>query len=218
MIEVVIVDDHPVVRAGLRQILGATGEARVTAEFASAEELLSRLADLACDLVLLDLRLPGIDGLEALRRIRRLRPGLPVLVLSVYAEEQFALRALKAGASGYLAKEGAPEELVRAVRRVAAGGRFLSASFAERLALRSLGGRADRLPHEQLSERELQVLCLLAGGLAQAEIARRLGLSAKTVATYRRRIAEKTGLATTAELVAYAVRNGLCEEGRPSSP
>lgn len=218
MIAVVIVDDHPVVRAGLREILGATADARVTAEFASAEELLACLADLACDLLLLDIRLPGIDGLEALRRIRRLRPGLPVLVLSVYAEEQFALRALKAGASGYLAKESAPEELIRAVRRVAAGGRFLSAAFAEKLAYTSLVAKADRLPHERLSDRELQVLRLLAGGMSQAEIARRLGLSAKTVATYRGRIAVKTGLATTAEMVAYAVRNGLCEEGRPSSP
>ncbi|MEJ5360307.1 MAG: response regulator transcription factor [Desulfobacterales bacterium] len=217
MIDVVIVDDHPVVRAGLREILGATGEARVAAEFASAEELLSRLAGLACDLVLLDIRLPGIDGLEALRRIRRLRPGLPVLILSVYAEEQFALRALRAGASGYLTKESAPEELLRALRRVASGGRFLSASFAEKLALSPFGGKTHRLPHERLSDRELQVLCLLAGGIPQAEIARRLRLSPKTVATYRSRIAEKIGLATTAELIAYAIRNGLCEEGKPSS-
>lgn len=217
MIEVVIVDDHPVVRAGIRQILAATADVRVTAEFASAEELLDQLCALRCDLLLLDIRLPGIDGLEALRRIQRLRPGLPVLVLSIYAEEQFALRALKSGAAGYLAKESAPEELLRAVRRVAAGGRFLSASFAEKLAL-DFGGRADRLPHEKLSDRELQVLCLLAGGRSQAEIARLLGLSAKTVATYRSRIGHKMGLSTTAELIAYAVRNGLCEEGGPSIP
>ncbi len=217
MIEVVIVDDHPVVRAGIRQIFAGTADARVTAEFASAEELLERLGELRCDLLLLDIRLPGIDGLEALKRIHRLRPGLPVLVLSIYAEEQFALRALKAGASGYLAKESAAEELIRAVRRVAAGGRFLSASFAEKLAL-EFGGRADRMPHENLSDRELQVLILLADGRSQAEIARLLGLSPKTVATYRSRIGRKLGLANTAELIAYAVRNRLAEEGGSSTP
>ncbi len=217
MIDVVIVDDHPVVRAGIRQIFAASAEARVTAEFASAEEFLDRLGALRFDLVLLDLRLPGIDGLEALRRLKRLRPGIPVLVLSIYAEEQFALRALKAGASGYLAKESAPEELIRAVRRVAAGGRFLSASFAEKLAW-EFGGRPDRLPHENLSDRELQVLILLAAGRSQSEIARLLGLSAKTVATYRSRIGRKLGLANTAELIAYAVRNRLAEEGGSSSP
>jgi DNA-binding NarL/FixJ family response regulator len=209
MIRVIIADDHPVVRAGIKQVLSESAEIQVTAEMGSGEALIEEVRKNDYDVVLLDITMPGIGGLETLKRLKALKPELPVLMLSVHSEDQFALRTMKAGAAGYLTKESAPVELVRAIRQVVGGRKYLSLGFSEKLATELHQG-INRLPHERLSDREMQVLCMMAAGKTASGIAAELNLSVKTVSTYRARIIEKTGMATNAELIAYAVKNEIC--------
>jgi DNA-binding NarL/FixJ family response regulator len=210
MIGVFIADDHPVVRQGIRQIVAATEDITVVDEATTGHETLQRLSDVQCDLVLLDLSLPDIDGLDLLKQLKREHPQRPILILTMHSEDQFALRALKAGASGYLTKESAPAELVGAVRKVVAGGRYISQRLAESLAAH-LGPDAEKPVHERLSDREYQVLRLIAAGRSTRDISTQLSLSSKTVSTYRARLLDKMEMKTSAELMAYAVRHHLAD-------
>ncbi|HEV2982738.1 MAG TPA: response regulator transcription factor [Vicinamibacterales bacterium] len=210
MIGVFIADDHPVVRQGIRQIVASTDDIKVVDEATTGHEALERLAASTCDLVLLDLSLPDIDGLDLLKQLRREHPRRPILILTMHSEDQFALRALKAGASGYLTKESAPGELVDAVRKVVAGGRYISQRLAETLAAH-LGPDAEKPAHERLSDREYQVLRLIAAGRSTRDISAQLALSMKTISTYRARLLDKMGMKTSAELTAYAVRYHLAD-------
>jgi len=209
MIEVMIVDDHPVVRMGLREILNGERDIRVTAEAETAEEVLPLARTRHFDAVVLDLILPCRSGFDLLQDLHYEFPALPVLIMSVHPEEQFAARVLKAGASGYLMKDSAPEELVRAIRRIHKGGRYISLSFAEQLA-RNIGG-ADHPPHEKLSNREFQILLMIAKGQTIKGIAESLHISEKTVSTYRCRILMKLNLNANAELATYTLREGLIQ-------
>ena len=210
MTRVVIADDHPIVRQGLRQIIADAGDVVVAAEATTGSELLALLPGVRCDIVLLDLSMPGSDGLDVLKTLRRDWPHTPVLVLTMHSEDQFAVRSLKAGASGYLTKDSAPSELMGAIRRIVAGGRYITPSIADRL-VEQLDASAQRPPAERLSDREYQVLRLIAAGKTTREIARALAVSQKTIGTYRTRIREKLHLQTTAELLAFAVRNQLTD-------
>ncbi len=210
MIRVLVVDDHAVVREGLKRILADAGDIAVVGEAVSEEQALREAGKRNCDVVVTDITLPGRGGLELLKDLKRDHPRVPVLVLSVHAEEQFALRALKAGAAGYLTKETAPEELVLAIRKAARGGRYMSAAVAEQLANR-LSADAEVPPHQLLSDREFQVLTMIAQGKTLRAAADELSLSIKTVATYRTRLLEKLELNNTAEMIAYAIRNRLAD-------
>jgi DNA-binding NarL/FixJ family response regulator len=206
MVRVLIADDHPIVRRGLKQIVADQPDMTV-AEAGDGPEAL-RLADKGkFDVVLLDINMPGISGLDVLSRIRSRQPGLPVLVLSAHSEAEFAVRILKAGASGYLNKELAPEELVKAIRRVIGGKKYVSPAVAELLA-DSLGNDEDE-PHASLSDREYQVMLLIAAGKTVSEIAEEIALSVKTVSTYRARILEKMNLKNNAELMRYVIENKI---------
>jgi two-component system, NarL family, invasion response regulator UvrY len=210
MIRVLIADDHAVVREGLRQIIAKQSDMAVTEEAASGPEVLNKIRDASYDVVLLDLSMPGRSGLEILGEIKRERPDLHVLILSVYAESLYAVRALKAGASGYLTKDSAPEQLVEAIRKVARGGKYISPTLAERLAY-ELESDSDKPPHEKLSDREYQVLCMLASGKTVKEIAEELSLSVPSISTYRARVLEKMNMKNNAELAHYAIRSGLVD-------
>ena len=207
---VLICDDHPIVRKGLREILQEEGPAVTIGEAASAEDALDLARKQSWDAVMLDITMPGRSGLELLKQLREERPNLPVLVLSVHPAEQYALRVLRAGASGYLTKESAPDELLTAVRRILRGGRYISPSVGETLAA-DLGRRGDELPHQTLSDREFEILRLLASGKRPSEIADELHLSVKTVSTYRARVLQKLKLQTTAQLMRYAIKHGLVD-------
>jgi two-component system, NarL family, invasion response regulator UvrY len=206
--QILIVDDHTVVREGLKRILADVDNIQVMAEAGNASEALALLRERNFDLVLLDLSLPGRTGLELLRMIKDEQPKLPVLVLSAYAEDQYAVRALRDGADGFLNKQSAPELLVTAIRKVASGGKYVSATLAERLA-QEIGGRTDKPLHEALSDREFVVLKMIASGKNLNQIAEELCISPKTVSTYRARIIEKTGLQSNAELIRYALEQQL---------
>ena len=208
MIKVLVADDHAVVRRGLRQILAETPDILVGAEAATAEEARRFVREQRFTAVVLDVNLPGSSGLELLAEIRRERPELPILVLTVYSEEQYAIRAIKAGAAGFLTKESAPDKLVEAVRKVAGGGRYVSAELAETLAS-LLAGEKGGAVHERLSDREFEILRILASGKTVSEAAQLLSLSVKTVSTHRTRILKKMEMRTNAELMHYAMRNGL---------
>ena len=210
MTRVLIVDDHDVVRRGLREILTARLGKVAVSEAKDAGEAIDLLSKHDWELVLLDINLPGRSGLEVLEQAKGLRPKTPVLVLTSYPEEQFALRAFKLGASGYITKQSVTDELVTAVQRVLAGGKYVTGALAERLAS-CLGHPDEQAPHEALSQRELQVLRLIAVGKSIKETADELALSEKTVATYRTRIAEKIGLKTNVEIARYALKQGLVE-------
>jgi two-component system invasion response regulator UvrY len=210
MIRVLIADDHAVVRQGLRQILGDTPEMVVAGEATTGQEVLDKVRAETWDVVVLDISMPDRSGLDVLKALKAERPKLPVLVLSMYAEDQYAMRVLKAGASGYLAKSSAADELVKAVRKVAVGGRYVSPFLAEKMAF-EIGADSSKLPHETLSDREFQVLRLIAAGKPVKEIAAELALSAKTVSTYRARLLEKMELRTNAELIHYAIQNHLID-------
>ena len=208
MLRILIADDHSVVRKGLRQILiegfpGATIE-----EVADAEDMIKKIMQSDWDVVISDLSMPGRSGLEALQQIKQINSKIPVLILSIHPEEQYALRVLKAGASGYLNKDMAPEELVNAVQRVMLGKKYITASIAEKLAS-VLDQDSDKAPHEYLSDREFMVLKLLAAGKSVSEIAESLFLSVTTVSTYRARIMAKMNMKNNADLTLYAVENKL---------
>lgn len=210
MIRALIADDHAVLRRGLADVLGRTNDIVVKGEAATCREVLAKIRQDGWDVVVLDLNFPDGNGLDVLREIRRERPKLPVLILTVDPEDQFAVRALRSGASGYVTKESALEELVQAVRKVVAGGRYVSTKLAERLAT-MIDRDIDQLPHDQLSEREFQVFRLLASGRTVSQVAEDLHLSVKTVSTYRSRVLEKMSLRTNADLTMYAVRNGIVD-------
>jgi two-component system, NarL family, invasion response regulator UvrY len=208
MIRIAIADDHPIVREGLRRIATEGAGIGVTGEAANAAELFVLLGRAAADVVLLDVSMPGSTLVETLNRLKADHPTVRVLVLSVHPEDQWAVRALRAGAAGYLTKDHSPEQLVDAIRRVARGGKYVSATLAEKLA-GLMDTAAAQAPHERLSDREFEVLRALGSGMAVKDIAEQLRLSAKTVSTYRSRLIEKMGLRTNADLVRYVVDHGL---------
>jgi DNA-binding NarL/FixJ family response regulator len=210
MLKILIADDHPIVRTGLKQILDEAPVKIASEEAKDGNEVLRKTAGQAYDLILLDIAMPGVNGLDCLKQIKKQNPGLPVLIISMYPEEQYAVRALKAGASGYLTKQSAPDELLQAIHKVLAGGKYVSASLAEKLAWRLEDDGAAN-PHEALSDREYEVLCLIASGKTASQIALQLCLSVKTVSTYRVRILEKMKLKNNAELTHYAVKNHLVD-------
>jgi DNA-binding NarL/FixJ family response regulator len=211
MVRVLLADDHAVVRAGLREILADTGDIAVAGEAANGQEVLALVRAHDYDLAVLDMSMPGRNGIELIKLVKAEKPGLRILVLSMHSEEQYAVRALKAGASGYLSKDSAADQLVAAIRRIAAGGAYVSPETAERLAL-DANRPSDALPHTRLSDREFQVFQLIANGGAVGEIAKRLSLSVKTVSTHKTRIMEKMGLANQAELIRYALEHKLLDE------
>ena len=210
MIRIFIADDHPIVRQGLRRIVAADPGLVVAGEAGDAEELLTALDRTVTDLVLLDVSMPGGPFLDTLQRLRAKHPTVRVLVLSVHPEDQWAVRALRAGASGYLTKDHSPDQLLEAIRRVYRGGKYVSPTLAEHLAKQLDGaGGGQRAPHELLSDREFEVMRRLGSGLTVSQIATELEISAKAVSTYRTRILEKMSVTTNAELVRYAATHGL---------
>lgn len=210
MIKVFIADDHSIVREGLKQILTDTPDMSLMGEASTGPEALSKIRKNRYDVVVLDLSLPGISGLDVLKQIKSEKPDTQVLILSIYPEEQYAVRVLKAGAAGYMSKETAPDELVEAIRKVSVGRKYVSTALAEKLAF-DLDLETDNELHEALSDREFQVMCLIASGKRMTDIASELSLSVKTVSTYRTRILEKMKMKTNAELMHYAMKHGLVE-------
>lgn len=208
MIRLAIADDHPIVREGLRRIASDGVGISVTGEASTAAELFRLLARVAVDVVLLDVSMPGSTFVETLKELREKHPSVKVLVLSVHPEDQWAMRALRAGAAGYLTKDHSPEELVGAIRRVAGGGKYVSAPLAEKLA-GLIDHDSKRAPHERLSDREFEVLRALGSGMAVKDVAEQLNLSAKTISTYRARLLEKMSLKSRADLVRYVVEHDL---------
>jgi two-component system, NarL family, invasion response regulator UvrY len=210
LIHVLLADDHPIVRSGLKHVLQQEPDFSPPGEAESSDQVLQQIEEHSYDLVVLDIGMPGRNGLETLAEIRKRRPGLPVLVLSMHAEEVYAIRAIKAGASGYLTKNSPPSELIKAIRRVLSGKKYVSLALAEVLA-NSVESGSDRAPHEKLSEREYHVVCRIAAGKSVSEIAEETSLSIKTISTYRARALEKMKMRTNAELTRYAIHTGLVE-------
>ncbi len=211
MTRILLVDDHEVVRRGLKQILREAIADAFFGDAASGEEAVKKAREEEWGILILDISLPGMSGLDALKELRQIRPKLPVLVLSMYSEEQFAVRALRAGAAGYLTKKTAAADLVTAVRKLLAGGRYVTPTLAEKLA-GEIGNASGLPPHELLSDREFQVFRLLAAGKTVKATAQCLGLSVPTISTYRTRILEKMGLTENFDLVQYAIVNRLFDE------
>jgi two-component system, NarL family, invasion response regulator UvrY len=210
MHNILVVDDHAVVRQGIISILERSLSGAFSCdEAATASEAEAKVAALKYDVVLLDVSMPGMSGLELLEKLHSERPGLRVLVLSMHPEEQYAVRALSLGAAGYLTKESAPAELVLAVNKVLAGGRYISSSLADRLADYMVSGKETTLPHEALSNRERQVLIMIGAGMVPKQIGAELGISEKTVSTYRSRILLKLEMTSTTELIRYVVKHNL---------
>jgi DNA-binding NarL/FixJ family response regulator len=208
MIQVIIADDHPVLRRGIKNILEEEGDIEVVAEAGNGQELLQKIARASCDVVLLDINMPGRDGLDTLSELHRANPKLPVLVLSVYPEDQFGPRVLKSGAAGYMNKESACDQLITAIRKVCTGGKYISPGLAEKLA-NDLAADNNLSPHEKLSDREYQVMRMIGSGKTVGEIARELCLSEKTISTHRARILEKMEMKSNAQLTYYAIHNNL---------
>ena len=210
MIKVLVADDHPLLRSGLRYVLEKEPDFAPPGEAGDAEEVLELLEQRNWDVLVLDIAMPGRSGLETLSEIRKRRPALPVLILSVHSEDQYAIRAIKAGASGYLTKNDATAELVRAIRRILSGKKYVSQAMAEVLAHLIESGE-QRPPHEALSDREYHVVCAIASGKSVSQIAEETSLSVKTVSTYRTRALEKMNMHSNAELTRYAIRTGLVD-------
>jgi len=209
MIKVSIADDHRIVREGLRRILAEAPDIKVMDEAGDGREIIEKIRSNRPDVVLMDISMPDMDGLDATKQIHALFPELPILILTVHSARQYASRILRAGARGYLNKQAAPEELIDAVRKVFAGRRYLSPEVSEELALQLIGEGADFSPVESLSDRELQILCLIAKGRKATEIAEELCLSIKTVNTYRARVLYKLHLRNNADLTRFAIKNNL---------
>ncbi|MBI3546633.1 MAG: response regulator transcription factor [Gammaproteobacteria bacterium] len=210
MIRVVIADDHPIVRAGLKQLL-AGPDFSIVGEACDGQEVMQRVRELHFDVLLLDMSMPKKSGMELIKQVKSEKPKLRVLVLSMHEEQQYAVRAIKAGASGYLTKESASDLLIQAIRKVAAGGAFISPAVAEQLAL-AVMPEAGGLPHKTLSDREYQVLQLLVAGKSVTDIAQQLNLSVKTISTHKARLLEKMGMTSTTELVRYAITHRLVDD------
>ncbi len=208
MIKLLVADDHAIVRKGIAQIIAETSDIVVAGEARNGQEVMEKANKNGYDLVLLDISMPGRDGLEILKELKRQWPNLAVLILSMYPEEQYAVRALRSGASGYLTKESAPDELVAAIRKVSSGRKYISASLAEKLAAK-LENHQVQPPHEQLSDREYQIMCMIASGKTQTKIAEALSLSIKTISTYRARLLKKMHMNSNAEITRYAIENKL---------
>jgi two-component system, NarL family, invasion response regulator UvrY len=211
MIKILIVDDHAIFRQGLRRIVEDTPDIAIVGEAETAQEALDLSRKEYCDVMVLDLTLPDRSGLDVLKELKQEQPRLPILVLTMHSEDQFAVRVLKAGAAGYLNKRGAPEELIDAIKKVYRGGKYVSPHLAEKLVY-ELDTNSEKALHEKLSDREYQVLRLIGSGKTIGEIAVALSLSVTTISTYRARILEKTGMKTSAELTRYAIENGLIDE------
>jgi two-component system invasion response regulator UvrY len=211
MIEVLVVDDHALIRKGLKQILDDTSDIRVTGEAESGAQAIKMARESRYGLVLLDITLPDKYGIEVLRHIKLYSPSLPVLILSMHPDEQYAMRSIRAGASGYMNKQSAPSQLVTAIRQVANGKKYISSELAEQLANGLTGDNQQDISHKILSNREYQTLCLMASGKSLSEMADIMSLSAKTVSVYRARMLEKMKLKNNAEAVRYAVNNQLIE-------
>ena len=212
MTRILIADDHTLVREGLKQILSATPELEVVAEAMDGDQALAHVRSTEFDLALLDMSMPGLSGIDLIKRLKLERPKLRILVLSMHGEQQYAVRAFKAGASGYLTKDSASDQLVAAIRKIAAGGVYISATAAEQLAMGAMDAPGE-LPHRSLSDREFEVFRLLVAGTSITDIADGLHLSVKTVSTHKTRILQKMNMASTAELVRYAVENKLVDAG-----
>lgn len=208
--KVLIADDHLVVRKGLSELLKGIDPVTLVDEAKDGREALQKMSEREFDLVILDISMPGPSGLDVLQSIRAKNVKVQILVLSVHPQEQYALRALRLGAAGYLSKDCAYEELALAIKKISAGGRYISSDLAEKYFFGKTGS-AGKAPHERLSDREFQIMCMLANGKSVTEISRDLFLSAKTISTHRARILEKMGLKKNAELMLYAIRNGLIE-------
>ena len=209
MINVLIADDHPIVRRGLREIIDNESDMQVVAEAKNGFEVFNLVKKTKIDLAMLDISMPDRSGLDVMKQLKKEYPALPVLVLSVHSEEQYALRVLKGGGSGYLTKESAPNELVKAIRKVISGGKYVSSSFAEKLIFEI--EKQEKPLHKTLSDREFEVLCKIATGKTVKEIANEMYLSVKTISTYRSRILEKMDMTSSAQLTYYAIKNGLVE-------
>ncbi|MBF7731669.1 response regulator [Pseudomonas sp. N040] len=207
-INIVLADDHSVVRSGLRQFLDSTDDLKIVAEAATGKELLALLSKSIPDVVVLDISLPDLNGLELLKRIKRSQAGLPVLIFSMFSEDEFAVSAINAGAAGYLCKDSTPEQILTALRTVATGAHYVSPLLTEKLLRGSLGA-SKALPHEALSAREMSVMLLLSQGVALKQIGDQLFLSAKTVSTYRARILQKLGFHSNAEITRYVLEHKL---------
>jgi DNA-binding NarL/FixJ family response regulator len=210
MIKVVVVDDHAVVREGLKRIISENPGMEVTGEAGDGHEALKVIQSEPCDVVLLDITMPNRSGLDVLKQLHAESPSLPVLVLSMHSEDQYAVRVLRAGAAGYLTKESAPARLVQAIRKVVRGGKYVSPSLAEKLVM-DLESDTHRAPYELLSDREYQVLCMIASGKTVTDIGNELNLSVKTISTYRVRILDKLQMKNNAELTRYAIKQGLVD-------
>lgn len=208
--KILIADDHVIVREGLKQIVAETSDMVVADEAGSGHEVLNKVLKNDYDVVVLDITMPGMNGVDILNQLKNQRPELPVLILSMHPEEQYAVRVLRAGASGYLTKESAPDELIAAIRKVSAGKKYVSSSLAEKLAF-ELETDTEKPLHETLSDREYQVMCMIASGKTVKEIAEELFLSVKTISTYRARILKKMIMKNNAELTYYAIKHGLVE-------
>ena len=211
MIKVLLADDHSIVREGLRRIVEESGDMEVIAEAADGREAIRQVAAMTPDVAVVDISMPGIDGLEVVGRLKESHPGLPVLILTMHEEAQYIVRAIEAGAMGYLTKQSAPEQLVTAIRKVHLGQRYITDEATEALALRIARGSRDKTPLDSLSMRELQVLRRLAMGHTNREIAQAYSLSIKTVDTYRARLLKKLDLRNNAELIRFAIQNSLIE-------
>jgi DNA-binding NarL/FixJ family response regulator len=209
-LRVLIADDHPIVRRGLREILATEPQVTDVVEAAHPQQVLDLAQTSGCDVVVLDLGLPGRGGLEVLKQLRRDHPKLPVLILSMQPEEHYAVRALRAGAAGYLTKDAAPAKLVEAIHKVTTGGHYISPAVAEQLAV-SLASDETKPPQELLSDREYEVLRFISSGKTVGDIAAELSLSVKTISSYRARILEKMGMSNNAELMHYAIKNKLVD-------
>ncbi len=209
-IHVLIADDHAIVRQGLKQILSETEDLLVTGEADDGAEALNLARQQPWDVFLLDVSMPNRNGIDTLKQLKKEFPRLPVLILSMHPEEQYAVRALKAGASGYLTKQSAPELLVTAIRQVASGKKYLSPAVAQQLA-EAISDNSDKSPHERITDREYQVLVMIAAGKTLTQVAEQLNLGVATVSTYRARLLEKMGLKSTAELIRYGLEHGLAE-------
>ncbi len=211
MIRIVIADDHTIVREGLKQVLSAASDLTVVGEAQNGQEVMQRVRELEFDVLLLDMSMPGKSGIELIKQVRAEKPKLRVLVLSMHQEQQYAVRAIKAGASGYLTKESASAQLVSAIRKVAGGGAFITEAVAEQLALGAMP-QADGPPHSALSDREFQVFRLLVSGKAVSNIADELNLSVKTVSTHKARIMQKMNMSNPTELIRYALQHRLIDD------
>ncbi len=208
MLKILMADDHEIVREGLKKIISRTIGMDVVGEASDANQLLALLDRIECDMIILDISMPGIDGLEALNIIKKIHPEIPVLILSMHPEEQYAVRTLQEGASGYICKDSVTEQLIQAIEIVSSGRKFISPKVAENIAS-MFGTEGDGLPHEKLSAREFQVMKMIARGMTATQIANELFLSRKTISTYRSRILEKLNMKSNAEMTHYAIKNSL---------